>query len=254
MRNLPPISGPQIKAMEEHYRARLRSLQAIDDMVETVVSTLERTGQLQSTYIIYTSDNGLHMGEHRMIAGKTTAYEEDIRVPMIVRGPGVPRRRSGSTRSCSTTISRRPSPRWPASLRPSFVDGRSLLPLFENPAQPWRHSFLIQRRELETHEMTGAGALRCDPDRGLDVRPIWRRRAGTLQYPAATLISSTVWSAAPSRWSAELLATRLAELMNCAGADCREIEDRLSMPSGRRPASPPSAGVVDAVASGRRAP
>ena len=55
-----------------------------------MVATLEAQGLLDNTYIIYTSDNGHHMGEHRMIAGKTTAYEEDIRVPMIVRGPGVP--------------------------------------------------------------------------------------------------------------------------------------------------------------------
>src|SRR3546814_3866983 len=43
------------------------------------------------TYVVYTSDNGWHMGEHRQFVGKTTAYEEDIRVPFAIRGPGVPK-------------------------------------------------------------------------------------------------------------------------------------------------------------------
>ena len=57
----------------------------------TVVSALEETGRLDNTYVVYTSDNGFHMGQHRLFIGKTTAYEEDIRVPMAIRGPGVPK-------------------------------------------------------------------------------------------------------------------------------------------------------------------
>jgi N-acetylglucosamine-6-sulfatase len=223
IRNLPPLSGPQIKAMEQHYRARLRSLQAIDDMVETVVETLEQTHQLATTYIIYTSDNGFHMGEHRMIAGKTTPYEEDIRVPAIVRGPHVP----AGQRIDAMVLNNDFGPTFAAIAGvapPSFVDGRSFLPLFANPKRPWRHSFLIQRRELETHEMTGPArfdAIRTadrllveygDGDRELyDVRndPYeLESRAGR----AEPLIS-------------ELLSARLAELLNCAGPNCREIED-----------------------------
>jgi N-acetylglucosamine-6-sulfatase len=59
-------------------------------MVESIVPALGETGQLDNTYVIYTSDNGFHMGEHGLIAGKDTPYEEDIRVPMVMRGPGVP--------------------------------------------------------------------------------------------------------------------------------------------------------------------
>ncbi|MGH6914270.1 MAG: sulfatase family protein, partial [Geminicoccales bacterium] len=154
VRNLPPLSGPQIEAMEEHYRARLRSLQGIDDLVETIVRALEQTGQLDSTYIVYMSDNGFHMGEHRMIAGKTTAYEEDIRVPAIVRGPGVPAGQHIAAMVLNNDIA--PTFADMAGIEaPSFVDGRSFLPLLEDPGQPWRQSFVIQRRELETHEMTG---------------------------------------------------------------------------------------------------
>jgi N-acetylglucosamine-6-sulfatase len=223
IRNLPPLTDPQIKAMEEHYRARLRSLQAIDDMVETMVRTLEQTGQLQSTYIIYTSDNGFHMGEHRMIAGKTTAYEEDIRVPAIVRGPGVP----AGQRIDATVLNNDFAPTFAAIAgiaAPSFVDGRSFLPLFENPDRPWRQSFLIQRRELETHEMTGPArfdairtADRLYVEYGDGDRELYDIRNDPYQ------LESRAGRAEPL--VSELLTARLAELLNCAGANCREIED-----------------------------
>jgi N-acetylglucosamine-6-sulfatase len=223
IRKLPPLSGPQINAMEEHYRRRLRSLQAVDDMVETVVRTLKETGQLQSTYIIYTSDNGFHMGEHRMIAGKTTAYEEDIRVPMIVRGPGVP----AGQRIEAMVLNNDFAPTFAAiagSAPPSFVDGRSFLPLFQSPDRPWRNSFLIQRRELETHEMTGAArfdairtADRLYVEYGDGDRELYNLRDDPLE------LESRAGNAAPLL--SAILSARLAELLNCAGANCREIED-----------------------------
>jgi N-acetylglucosamine-6-sulfatase len=223
IRDLPPLSGPQIKAMEQHYRARLRSLQAIDDMVESVVRTLEQTGQLQNTYIIYTSDNGFHMGEHRMIAGKTTAYEEDIRVPAIVCGPGVP----AGQRIHALVLNNDFAPTFAAIAGvapPSFVDGRSFLPLFAKPDRPWRHSFLIQRRELETHEMTGAA--RFDAIRTADRLYVEYGDGDHELYDVRNdpyELESRASRAEPL--TSELLAARLAELLNCAGATCREIED-----------------------------
>ena len=71
------------------YRASLQSLQSVDDLVADVVGALKRTGQLDHTVIIYTSDNGFLFGEHRLI-GKAAAYEESIKVPLLMRGPGIP--------------------------------------------------------------------------------------------------------------------------------------------------------------------
>ncbi len=223
IRNLPHLSGPQIQAMEGHYRARLRSLQAIDDLVETVVETLKQTGQLDRTYIIYTSDNGFHMGEHRMIAGKTTAYEEDIRVPAIVRGPGVPAGRRIEAMVLNNDFG--PTFAEIAGVAPpSFVDGRSFLPLFSNPNRPWRRSFLIQRRELETHEMTGAArfdavrtAQKIYVEYGDGGRELYNLDADPYQVANRASHGDPL--------SVELLTSRLAELLNCAGANCREIED-----------------------------
>lgn len=76
---------------DEWHRARLQSLQAVDELVDEVVARLEQYKLLENTYIFYTSDNGFHIGQHRLQPGKTCAFEEDINVPFYIRGPGVPR-------------------------------------------------------------------------------------------------------------------------------------------------------------------
>lgn len=72
------------------YRARVRALATLDDEVAATVRHLEAIGQLDNTVIMFTSDNGYLFGEHRR-KGKVLAYEESVRVPLLVRGPGVPR-------------------------------------------------------------------------------------------------------------------------------------------------------------------
>ena len=79
------LTDKQIANMEEEYRKRLQSLQAVDDAVETIVNALKETNQLNNTYIFFASDNGYHFGQHRLTAGKQQPYEEDIRLPLIVR-------------------------------------------------------------------------------------------------------------------------------------------------------------------------
>lgn len=73
-----------------YYRSRLQALQGVDELFDKLVTRLEESGQLDNTYIIYTSDNGFHIGQHRLPPGKTCGFEEDIRVPFFIRGPGVP--------------------------------------------------------------------------------------------------------------------------------------------------------------------
>jgi arylsulfatase A-like enzyme len=85
------MSEANLAYNDEYYRQRLRSLQAVDEMVEALVKKLEAQGILDNTYIIYTSDNGFHIGQHRLQPGKYCPYEEDINVPLLIRGPRVPR-------------------------------------------------------------------------------------------------------------------------------------------------------------------
>ena len=76
--------------LAKDYRAELQSLQSVDDLVEAVVDALNRAGKLDNTLIVYTSDNGFLYGQHRLI-GKSAAYEESIKVPLVMRGPRIPK-------------------------------------------------------------------------------------------------------------------------------------------------------------------
>ena len=87
----PRLSSERIAGIEENWRQELESLQAVDDAVARVVGTLERTGELANTLIVFTSDNGYMHGEHRAQGEKVLLYEESIRVPLVMRGPGIPR-------------------------------------------------------------------------------------------------------------------------------------------------------------------
>ncbi|KAJ2749048.1 hypothetical protein GGI19_005855 [Coemansia pectinata] len=86
---LPLLSPLQVEEIDHHYRQRLRSLQATDELVDSVVKKLAANDLLDNTYLIYTTDNGYHLGQHRLFAGKQTPIENDINIPFIIRGPGI---------------------------------------------------------------------------------------------------------------------------------------------------------------------
>jgi N-acetylglucosamine-6-sulfatase len=119
---------------------------AVDEMIGKLVDTLEESGELENTYIFFTSDNGFHLGTHRLNAGKWTAYEEDIRVPLIVRGPGVPEGGKLEHMVLNNDLAPTFADLAGAEL-PSFVDGRSLGPLLTDdppPPDDWRSAFLVE--------------------------------------------------------------------------------------------------------------
>ena len=91
IRNLTPITGPQEAAIDARYRARLESLLAVDDMVGNLIGALKDKGELGNTVFIFTADNGFFHGEHRVRNGKVRHYEESSGVPLIIRGPGIPK-------------------------------------------------------------------------------------------------------------------------------------------------------------------
>jgi arylsulfatase A-like enzyme len=136
----------QKKYMEELYRKRLQDMLAVDDMIGNLVEALHKSGELDNTYIFFTSDQGFHMGEHRLGAGKWTAYEEDIRIPLIVRGPGVPKGRKLEHLVLNNDLA--PTFADLAGVEvPAFVDGRSLVPLLADdppPPRDWRQAFLVE--------------------------------------------------------------------------------------------------------------
>ena len=137
IRDLPLLDDSEIADLDELYRRRLQCMQAVDDLIANLVATLAAMQQLDNTYIVFTSDNGYHEGQHRLLQGKYTAYETDLRVPLIVRGPGVP---PGATLSAlASEVDLAPTFAEIASATlPLPSDGRTLLPLFGGEPPPWR--------------------------------------------------------------------------------------------------------------------
>jgi N-acetylglucosamine-6-sulfatase len=238
IRRIPPLAAKQISRLEDEYQRRLRSLQAIDDMVERIVAVLEATRELDNTYVIYSSDNGFHLGEHRLPAGKDFPYEEDIRVPAVVRGPGV---RAGQ-RIEALVLNSDLAPTFAemAGIEPpEFVDGRSFLPLLENPEHPWRESFMLERRQFEAQyvELAQALGLPADGiDRSAQFDGIRTADWVYVEYGTGELelydlardphqLDNVVETADPAL--VEALAAHLMQLRTCAGAACRRLEDQL---------------------------
>jgi arylsulfatase A-like enzyme len=223
VRDQPPLAHWQKEALTAHHRDRLRALRAVDDMVETVVEALRETGRLENTYVVYSSDNGFHMGQHRLFIGKTTAYEEDIHVPLVVRGPGVPK----GARIERMVLNNDLAPTFAeigGAKAPGFVDGRSFLPLFKKPGMPWRRSFLLERREMETHEISGKAvfdAIRTARHTYIEYGTGERELFDIERDPFQ--LENVAEKADPGLL--QELSGRLAELRNCAASNCRELED-----------------------------
>ncbi|KAL7625776.1 hypothetical protein AAE478_004999 [Parahypoxylon ruwenzoriense] len=89
IRTLPQQNETNVAYNDHFYRQRLRALQAVDELVEGLIARLSAHDLLDNTYVFYSSDNGFHIGQHRLQPGKSCGYEEDVNVPLIVRGPGV---------------------------------------------------------------------------------------------------------------------------------------------------------------------
>ena len=129
----PRLHGKGIEALEELHQQRLETLQAVDRGVERIVDSLHATGELGNTVLVFTSDNGYVLGQHRIRQGKVVPYEPGIQVPLLIRGPGFPkgavRQQLVGTQDLGVTLARlaRAEPR-------RVLDGVSLLRLVRRPS------------------------------------------------------------------------------------------------------------------------
>jgi len=234
IRNRPRLRPRMLARLEDVYRRRLRSLQSVDDLVDSLVTALRQSGQLDRTYIVYTSDNGFHLGEHRLLQGKNTAYETDIRVPFVVRGPGVPAGRHENALVLNNDLA--PTFAAMAGVRiPEFVEGRSFLPLLTARPAPWsRVAFMIERRggrnaqeePGDTDGLFGANSFNALRTRNhtyveyaTGERELYDLRIDPFQLDNLASRADTALVRRLSAW--------LKSLATCVGAKCRAIEDRL---------------------------
>jgi arylsulfatase A-like enzyme len=134
-----------ITETETLYRLRLESLLSVDEMVDRVVRTLDETGALGETIIIYTSDNGFLLGEHRIV-GKDMPLQEAVRVPLIVRMPGGGARAGTQREHLALNIDLAPTIAAMAGVETPEVDGRSLLPVIRGRVSEnaWREAVLLE--------------------------------------------------------------------------------------------------------------
>lgn len=114
-----------IDYLDDFYQARLQALQAVDELIDGLFQRLEFYGMLNNTYVIYSSDNGYHIANHRLLAGKSTSFEEDIHVPLIIRGPGVPENHTTSLVTTHTDLAPTFFSLLGVPLRPEF-DGKPI--------------------------------------------------------------------------------------------------------------------------------
>ena len=140
----PPLSVSDMNSINTKFRKRARSVLAIDKMIGDLEAAVAAAGEEKNTYFVFSSDNGIHMGEHRLMPGKMTAFDTDIHVPLIVTGPGVAPARVinevvENTDLCATFAE------IAGSGVPATVDGRSLVPLLRGEQVPtWRTLALIE--------------------------------------------------------------------------------------------------------------
>ena len=220
-----PLLGPDdMETIDDIYRKRLQSMLSVGDMVAMILAALESVDELDQTYIIFTSDNGFSVGEHRRILGKGTAYDESIRVPLIIRGPGI----SGGQVLKDIVLNNDLAPTVaelagvPVS---DFVDGRSLVPLLngKTPAAGWRVGFLIghwARRSANGGGLPEYAAVRTPDYLYVEYvtgeRELYDLRSDPYQLESlhATAEPELIFG----------LAAWLDELRNCVGEGCRKTE------------------------------
>ncbi|HMC06886.1 MAG TPA: sulfatase [Solirubrobacterales bacterium] len=144
----PPLTAADTATITRHYRCRLESLLSVDEGVNSIMDALKATGELSNTYVVFTSDNGFFHGEHRIPGGKLHIYEESIRVPLAIRGPGIPH--GGKVRDLAINADLAPTIVDVTGARPRLtMDGRSLVPLARHPTVERGRELLIEQPTFE---------------------------------------------------------------------------------------------------------
>jgi arylsulfatase A-like enzyme len=206
------LGAQRIAAVTENYRQRLESLLAVDEGVADIVAALTNAGELDNTIVIFTSDNGFFHGEHRISHGKERVYEPSVRVPLVLRGPGVAAGRK-STQLVANV-----------DLAPTIVelagatvgltmDGRSLVPLLEDPSEEWNRAIV-----LESWTAADFSAVRTDRYVYADYPTFGETELYDLADDPHQLVSRHD-DPAYTEIEAEL-AERLAALRRCRGSAC----------------------------------
>ena len=190
LKRLPPLTDSQLESVDDFYRNRLRALQAVDELLENITKFFKEENIQDNTYLFYMGDNGQHLGDYRLPPGKRQAYDTDIRVPFLVRGPGV----EGGVRVTEIVMSIDLLPTWvelaDGDLPPYEPDGQSIVALLNGsmPAQPAINTF----RYLGLAEMYGGSSNMGELYKGL--AGFEKNRFWNNTYEAFRFINGSDWA------------------------------------------------------------
>jgi N-acetylglucosamine-6-sulfatase len=191
------LSRKQIALVDNERRRQEEQLIGVDEAVADLVQSLKDKGILDDTYIIFSSDNGFFRGEHRIVTGKYLPYDPASRVPLIIRGPGIP------TGGVSNELV------WNGDIpqtilqiaqgsQDNSLDGRSFLPYAQNPALRSTRPILL---EGDTGPGgTGAESAQSSSARAREARVGVAGKAGVnnLEQEPDAIKSATNTNAAPA--------------------------------------------------------
>lgn len=227
--DLPPIGPAEIPKLEHQMKSMMASVIAVDDLIGAMMTTLESHQLAGETVLVLTSDNGWMYGEHRA-AGKELAYEESIRVPLLVRGPGF----VAGVRIGAVVLNTDLAPtlvELSQAQAPYELDGRSLLPLLEAPQNAtWlRNGFLVEhwyvpnegfarymalRYKSVTKDFLYAVTFTTPGEPEVSVSEFYHLKSDPYQ------LQSIAFDPVPP-----FLTEYLSKLRKCAGLVCRHLEN-----------------------------
>jgi N-acetylglucosamine-6-sulfatase len=218
IRDIPRLSDDQLADIDRRYRGRQESLLSVDDEVKRIVGLVRKYGDKRKTFFIFTSDNGLELGAHR-IEFKDYLYEEGERVPLIIRGPDIPQ---NTTRDqLVANIDLAPTITALTGAQPGrTMDGIPLAPLAKDAADGTNRTLLFESFDIGTFGVRQGPWAFNQWNNGdqelynLDDDP----------YELTNLLYDPPGPNSPSpqvKAVASQLYAELAKLKDCAGASCR---------------------------------
>lgn len=227
VRKTPRFTDARIVRIDQNYQNRLEALQAVDRAIGRVLDAIDAAGAAQNTYVVFLSDNGYFLGEHRQPHGKDAPYDAASLVPAAISGPGIP---AGSQPGdVMANIDLAPTFLDMAGLASQpAMDGRSLLPVLKGAGVLTRRYVLLEGFGKET-EGQESGELTTPPFQAL--------RSSRILYASYETAEKELYDkqkdAAELNNRAGALAPelrrryegRLQDLSACAGPTCRDFED-----------------------------
>lgn len=222
----PKVSRARMAAL---FHARVRSLRSVDDAVAATVARLDRLGELDSTYIVFTSDNGYALGEHRL-RSKNYLVDEALDIPLVIRGPGFAPGTVDDTPVSLVDLAAT-FVDWSGATPGHRLDGVSIERLRDDDRPPARDTILVQTGDQRADDTPGWAY------RGVTTaRYLFGYRAG---HPGTGLLFDRKrdpyalhnrFKDRDYRAIRRELTHRTRVLSRCAGAACNRVFGRLPPP------------------------